>query len=181
MTFIALLRGINVGGQKSIKMTDLVHLFESLGMENVRTYVQSGNVLFEHASATSAQIARRIEKKIEQTYGSDVSVIIRTPVELKKVISRNPFLKKSGVQTDRLYVTFLSEVPNARSVAALDIPKDPQEKFTIAGKEVYLYCPNGYGNSKLNNTTFEKKLNVVATTRNWKTTTMLLELSQEQE
>ena len=181
ITYVALLRGINVSGQKSIRMADLVKLFESLKFRKVRTYVQSGNVVFESGSADASAIAGKIEKKIRQKYGFDVSVIIRTPEELETIISRNPFAREHQKETERLYVTFLAKIPDDRLASDLDMKKDAKEKFTIKGKEIYLYCPNGYGRTKLNNTTFERKLKLIATTRNWKTTTTLLEMAKSRK
>jgi len=178
MKYISLLRGINVSGQKSIKMTDLVNVFESLGFKDVRTYVQSGNVIFEYDSVDTTIITSKIEKKINQIYGFTVNVIIRTKDELEKIISNNHFLKKHKIEIDKLHVTFLSYLPDKQTASDLDIKKEENEQFIIIGKEVYLYCPNGYGETKLNNQIFEKKLKTIATTRNWRTTNKLLELSK---
>ncbi len=177
MTYIALLRGINVVGKKIVRMKDLSHMFESMKFRNVRTYLQSGNVIFESPPTAPQVIAKKIGKKVEEKFGFPVSVILRTPDEMKKLIAANPLLKDKTVQRERLHVTFLSTPPDGKTISALDMKKEPNEKFIIKGREIYLYCPNGYGVSKLNNNTFEKKLNTTATTRNWNTTTKLLELS----
>jgi len=160
-------------------MVDLAKLFESLRFKNVRTYVQSGNVVFHSDPADASTIAEKIEKKIRQAYGFEVNVIIRTSDELEKIISRNPLAKEK--ETDRLHVTFLAEVPDERLASGLDIKKEKNEKFIITGREIYLYCPNGYGRTKLNNTTFEKKLKIIATTRNWNTTNKLLEIAKSEK
>jgi len=173
-----LLRGINVSGHKSIKMTDLVKLFQSLNFRNVRTYIQSGNVIFESDLVDASAIANKIEKKIKQTYGFEVNIIIRTSDELEKIVSRNPFVKEHNIEIDKLHVTFLADIPDERSVSDLDIKKDKNEKFIVKGKEIYLYCPNGYGKTKLTNATFERKLKAIATTRNWNTTNKLVEISK---
>ena len=179
MIYLALLRGINVGRNKRIKMVDLVDTFESLGFKNVRTYIQSGNVIFESDSTDAANIATCIERKIKQTFSFSVKVIIRSEHELENVIKSNPFVGDSDVELDKLYVIFLSDVPELKSTLNLDIDKAENEKFEIRGGEVYLYCPNGYARTKLKNDPFEKKLNTAATTRNWKTTNKLLELSKQ--
>ena len=181
MTYIALLRGINVGGQKSMKMADIVKLFESLSFRNVRTYVQSGNLIFESDLFDASTVAKRIQQKIQQTYGYAVNIIIRTPEELKKVVSNNQFVREHKTALDKLYVTFLADLADERSLSDLEIKKDRNEKFIVKGKEIYLYCPNGYAKTKLNNATFEKKLKTIATTRNWKTTNKLLELSESKK
>lgn len=177
MKYIALLRGINVGSHKRIKMDDLIKALESMGFKNVKTYLQSGNVIFENDS-DNADIAENIEMKISQTFGFSVNVIVRTGDELENIIKGNPFVKDENIQLDKLHVTFLSDMPNPETISNLDIKKDENEKFEVAGKEIYLYCPNGYARTKLTNDVFEKKLNIVATTRNWKTTNKLMELSK---
>ncbi|MGB9978646.1 DUF1697 domain-containing protein [Methanobacterium sp.] len=177
MKYIALLRGINIGRSKRIKMAYLVKAFESLGFKNVKTYVQSGNVIFEHESNDTSKIAESIERKISQTFSFSVNAVIRTKDELEDIVKGNPFIKESDIELDKLHVTFLSDTPDSKAALDLDIVKAENEKFEINGREVYLYCPNGYARTKLKNDMFEKKLNVVATTRNWKTTNKLLELS----
>ena len=177
MKYIALLRGINVGRNKRIKMADLIKVFESLGFKNVKTYVQSGNVIFEHDSNDAAEIAGRIERKISQTFSFSVNVIIRTKDEVENVVKGNPFIGRAGIELDKLHVIFLADMPDPKDVLNLDINKDENEEFEVIGREVYLYCPDGYARTKLKNDIFEKKLNTEATTRNWKTTSKLLELS----
>jgi uncharacterized protein (DUF1697 family) len=176
MNYIALLRGINVSGQKSIKMADLIKLFESLGFRNVRTYVQSGNVLFESDSVNMDEMVKKIENKINEVFGFMVVVIIRSSEELKKIITGNPLIREPGIDVEKLHVTFLRELPDKKVLSTADIKKEENEKFAISGREVYIYCPNGYGRTNLNNATFEKKLKTIATTRNWKTTNKLYEL-----
>ena len=177
MKYIALLRGINIGRNKRIKMADLVKTLESLGFKNVKTYLQSGNVIFEHDSGDIAEITENIERKISETFSFSVDVIIRTKDELENIVKGNSFIKDTDIELDKLHVTFLSDIPNQKAVLNLDINKAENEKFEIIGREVSLYCPNGYARTKLKNDMFEKRLNVVATTRNWKTTNKLLELS----
>ncbi len=177
MKYIALLRGINIGRNKRIKMADLVKTLESLGFKNVKTYLQSGNVIFEHDSSDIAEIAESIERKISETFSFSVDVIIRTNDELERVVKGNPFIKELDIELDKLYVTFLSDIPDPKAVLNMDIDKAENEKFEIIGREVYLYCPNGYARTKLKNDAFERKLNTTATTRNWKTTNKLMELS----
>jgi uncharacterized protein (DUF1697 family) len=179
MKYIALLKGINVGRHKRIKMADLKHAIKSIGFKNIKTYLQSGNVIFEHDSTDSAKVAEDIEEKIDQTFEFSVNVIIRTEDELESIIKVNPFIKEVNIELDKLHVTFLSDIPDPETIMDLDIKKDENEKFEVIGREVYLYCPNGYGNTRLKNDVFEKKLNTTATTRNWKTTNKLLEMSRK--
>ena len=174
--FVAMLRGVNVGARNKIKMADLEALFVGLGHTAVVTYIQSGNVVFKSPSKSSAAVAGGIEERISRDLGLDVRVLVRTQEEMAKVVRSNPFLK-SGAEVARLHVTFLAAKPGAdlvRAVSAFDAGVD---EFGVAGREVYLHCPNGYGNTKINNGFFEKRLHAVATTRNWNSVTKLLDLA----
>jgi uncharacterized protein (DUF1697 family) len=175
--YIAMLRGINVSGQKVIKMEHLRLAFEALGFHGVKTYVQSGNVIFESAKASSTVLSKSIGEQILHDFGFAVSVILKTPNELKRVVGANPFLKKRAIDQSNLYVTFLSRPPATTALRNLGALKAEPDQFCITGREIYLYCPNGYGRTKLSNNVFERMLSVEATTRNWKTVKMLLEMS----
>jgi uncharacterized protein (DUF1697 family) len=175
MRYIALLRGINVGGQKKIKMVDLKNMFETLGFKNVKTYIQSGNIVFDYDCTNTTKLGNYIEKKISETFGFFVKAIIRTDEEFRNLVNNNPFVKEPNVELDKLYVTFMLDIPEPSTVIFLDVKKEENEKFLIISREVYLYCPNGYGRTKLNNAMFEKKLKNVATTRNWKTINNIVE------
>lgn len=175
MKYIALLRGINVGGKKRIKMADLVEALEPLSLKNIKTYLQSGNVIFEYNSIDSDEIAQDIKDKIIDKFGISVNVIIRTEEELESIINGNPFVKNPNIEIDKLHITFLQKLPDS---TVLDLKKSENEKFEVIGREIYLYLPNGYGRTKLTNNIFEKKLNTIATTRNWKTISKLRELSK---
>jgi uncharacterized protein (DUF1697 family) len=176
--YISILRGINVSGQKKIKMADLKSLYELLGFQNVVTYIQSGNVIFHTSGKNRDDLKVTIEKAIEEKYKFHVPVELRTNHEIENIISNCPFgsvnLAEDGT---KVLVTFLSSEP--QEMMASDIQKHvvAPEKLVVQGKEVYLYCPNGYGKSKLSNTFLEKKLNVEATTRNWRSVYKLHELS----
>ncbi len=175
-TYIALLRGINVSGHKKIKMPDLKAMFEALGFTNVRTYIQSGNVVFE--SNSSEGLEGKISAKIQEQFGFDVSVICRTAAEMEQVVARNPYAELVGFETEKLYVTFLQETPSGEKLEALKTFTFEPEMYTVSGQEIYVYCFNGYGNTKLENAFFEKKLKVPASTRNWRTINKLIEMSQ---
>ena len=175
-----MLRGINVSGHKTIKMTELKNMFEALEYRNVKTYVQSGNVIFDCGATDTIKLASQIEEKISFTFGFSVKTIIRTENELEGIINNNPFVKEPNIEFDKLHVTLLVDIIEASTVLLFNVKKEENEKFLISTKEVYLYCPNGYGKTKLNNNMFEKKLKTVATTRNWKTINKLLELSRSQ-
>jgi uncharacterized protein (DUF1697 family) len=178
MRYIALLRGINVGGQRIIKMVDLKDTFEASGFDNVKTYIQSGNVIFDYKPIDTKELANQIQKKISQTFGFSVKAIVRTEDKFERIINNNPFINEPNINIDKLHVTFLLDIPRLSQVSVSDIKKEETEKFLIVSQEIYLYLPNGYGNSKLNNTMFERKFNTTATTRNWKTINKLLELSK---
>lgn len=178
-TFISLLRGINVSGQKKIKMVDLIDLYHSLKFTDVKTYVQSGNVIFRSSLSDKGKISDVIEKGIAKKFGYDVKVLVKTNKEIKDIISKNPFLKKSNPELIYLYVTFLYDSPEKNVLDKLKGYTNPVDDFQIIGNTVYLYCPGGYGNTKLSNNFFEKTLKITATTRNWKTINMLKDISDE--
>jgi len=176
--YIAMLRGINVSGQKLIKMERLRLAFEELGFGQVETYIQSGNVIFKTAKVSAASLAKKIEGKILSGFGFSVPVIVRTPAELGEVLKRNPFLKEAGIDECRLHVTFLSEAAPKTAEKILRPLAVNSERFWICGREIYLHFPDGYGVTKLSNSAIEKKLSVAATTRNWKTVNALLTMTQ---
>ncbi|MGZ4904829.1 MAG: DUF1697 domain-containing protein [Halobacteriota archaeon] len=177
MRCIALLRGINVSGRRTVHMADLKRAVEEMGFGNVSTYLQSGNVIFNCRHAQTAKLAMHIQEKLSETFGFTINVIIRTQEEIEKIIETNPLVDSADVARDKLYVTFLADEPDKTAASKLDLTPGTDEKFAIVGSEVYLYCPNGYARTKLNNAAFEKKLRTVATTRNWKTINKLLSVS----
>jgi len=179
--FIVLLRGINVSGKKKIKMSDLKLLFKELSFTNVKTYIQSGNVIFSRKSTNKKTIRKNIEDKIENTFTYDVQVIIKTPSEFDSAIRNNPFLKSKKNDTDRIYFTFLSEIPSTSNITKLREADYSPEEYIIDGNIIYIFCPNGYGQTKLNNNFIEKKLNVYEKTRNFNTVKMLLALPQQHQ
>ncbi|MDF2436916.1 MAG: hypothetical protein K0Q95_1292 [Bacteroidota bacterium] len=175
---LAMLRGVNVGGKK-VPMAELRELYSEMKLENVRTYIQSGNVIFESKEDNPEKLAAQQEKKIKATFGFDVPVVIRNKKELGSVIKGNPFLNEKNIAEERLYVTFLKEMPSKELLEKITVPSGTSDRFEIIGKEIYLYCPGGYGETKLNNNFFEKKLKVDATTRNWRSTNELFKMMQE--
>lgn len=177
--YITMLRGINVTGHNKVKMDELKGLFESLGLENVRTYIQSGNVVFDGAKATAKKISRDIEKQISQELGLSVSVVTKTKAELGKIIKSNPFIQNEKVDLSKLHVTFLSGKPSKAAFEKAGEVNSGADEFAAIGKEVYVHCPHGYGRAKLSNNYFEKILDVAATTRNWKTVNKLFEMAEE--
>jgi uncharacterized protein (DUF1697 family) len=177
-TFISILRGINVSGQKKILMNDLKSLYESF-FKDVNTYIQSGNVAFKSSETNDLKIAKKIEAAIFKKYNFHVPVIVRSACEMKKIVSSNPFLKDKNIDVKKLHVTFLSETPSEENVKSIENVDFSQDQFIISGKEIYLHIPESYGKTKLSNQFFEKKLKVTATTRNWNTVVKLMEMSSQ--
>ena len=176
-TWVALLRGINVSGHKAIPMVRLRKTFEGTGFEGVKSYVQSGNVIFETPASALDKLARKIEEGIRRDFGLSVTVILRTAGELKKIVKGNPFLTEKGIDPTKLHITFLAKPPSKTALKNLETLPTSPDRFRLIDRQVYLYCPEGYGKSKLSNSAFEKTLLVDATTRNWRTTTTLCEMA----
>jgi uncharacterized protein (DUF1697 family) len=177
--YIALLRGINVAGKKIVKMEDLRASFEVLGFGRVRTYVQSGNVIFEAKRTSSDDLTEIITTKISRDFGFPIPVVLRTSDEIGKIAGDNPFLNERGLDHSKLHVTFLSALPARDAKERIDGLNARPDQFCVRGREIYLYCPNGYGRSKLSNNALEKALSTGATTRNWKTVSTLSRISSE--
>ena len=174
--YIAMLRGVNVSGHNTIKMDVLRGLCQGLGFRNVETYVQSGNIVFQTATENPAALSKRIGETILESFGFDTAVIIRRSEEMRNVIAKNPFLKEKSIDSSKLHVTFLSETAQKGSMKELETLATGLDRFYPASYEIYLYCPSGYGRTKLSNNAIEKALSVKATTRNWKTTNTLFEM-----
>ena len=172
-----MLRGINVSGQKLIKMEDLRLTFETMGFKNVSTYIQSGNIIFKSEESNSGDIEILIKKAILNEYGYQVPVLVKQKKELVEVLENNPLIKSGKEDHSKLHVTFLSETPPDEDLNKIKGVDYGSGEFYISGTTVYLYCPDGYGRTKLSNNFFENKLKVTATTRNWKTVNKLVELS----
>lgn len=176
-TYIAMLRGINVGRGKMVKMERLRASFAAVGFGEVRTYAQSGNVVFQSERKSPAELTGTIEAKIQQDFGFTVPVLIKTSKELGQIVRDNPLLRVKGIDVSKLHVTFLSDAPPKTAARVLEDLATTRERFRILNREIYLYCPDGYGISKLTNNTIEKKFSLVATTRNWRTVNALLEMA----
>jgi uncharacterized protein (DUF1697 family) len=174
-TYISLLRAINLGQHNRIKMSELEATLRGLGFDDVKTYLQSGNVVF-HARQSPAKLCQTIEAKIHSEFGLSVSVMSRTREEIGEIIQNNPFLKEDGVDPSHLHVTFLASVPAA--LEKLDRLGAEPDRFRFRGCEVYLHCCHGYGRTKLSNQAIEKALAVRATTRNWKTVNQVYQMAE---
>lgn len=176
--FISILRGINVGGKKKILMSDLKKLYEGLGLSNVKTFIQSGNVIFDYVGKKDENyLCQKIADAILSKFNFNVPVIIRTFDEMEKIIAVNPFLEEQNADISKLHVTFLSEKPMKPNTEILKSNDYLPDKFSISGKEIYILCASRYSECKLSNNILENKLKVTATTRNWKTVNKIFELA----
>ena len=180
-TFISLLRAINVSGQNPIRMPELKTLYEKLGYQNVTTYLQSGNVVFDALEQDDRQIARSLEAAIASTFGMNVPVLIRSTPDLENILASNPFASRANLDPARLVVVFLSAAPDELALSRLQPPPDIPDEFVLSEREIYLHCPNGLGRSKLTNSFFERKLGLVATSRNWNTVPALHAMAAQRE
>jgi uncharacterized protein (DUF1697 family) len=177
-TFVSLFRGINVGGHHKIKMNELKNLYETLGLKDVRTYIQSGNVVFTSDDADVTHLQQQLKESIAQTFGFSVEIIARTSDELQDIIAKNPFQGQQNKESQWVIVLFLATIPdNTAQENLLKTYVGPEEIF-FSGKEVFLYYTDGIGRSKLSNSFLEKKLKVVGTARNWNTVLQLQEMAQ---
>lgn len=176
-TYIALLRGINVSGQKKIKMAELREHLAELSYQHIQTYIQSGNILFEREETSTATIEEEIQEKIEEKYGFDVPTMVKTKEDFEHVVSHHPFIRQRNEDPKYVHVTFLAEEPDPEHVTVLRAGEYASEEYELDGNYFYLFAPDGYGRAKLNNNFIERKLKVRATTRNWKTVNKLLEMA----
>ncbi len=170
--YLALLRGINVGGKNKLPMTDLIAMFAAAGCRDVRSYIQSGNVIFRADPEVVASLPGVITASIAEQCGYQVPVVLRTMEQLGDAIRHNPFIAQ-GVDEETLHVLFLADRPGAARVDGLDPDRSPPDAFVVFGQEVYLCLPNGAGRTKLTNAYFDAKLATISTGRNWRTVTTL--------
>jgi uncharacterized protein (DUF1697 family) len=177
--YIALLRGINVGGNKLIKMEKLRQSFEALRFEQVKTFIQSGNVIFKTPNTSTAILSKRIADRLLSDFGFPVSVMTRTAAELSATVAGNPFLKEPAVDPAKLYVMFLSDKPTADAVQRIATLTIAPDRFQCVGREIYLHLPNGAGESKFMKSPLDRMLSAVTTTRNWKTVNAIHQMCQD--
>jgi uncharacterized protein (DUF1697 family) len=175
---IALLRGINIGGNNKVPMKDLATIFTTAKCTDVRTYIQSGNVVFKTSDTAAKRVGPLIVKALADRFGFDIPVVMRTADEMQQATQNNPFFKK-GADIDRLYVAFLADEPTPDQIAALDVKRSPPDEFVVVGREIYLRFPNGAGRTKLTNAYFDSKLKTISTIRNWRTVTTLKEMAEQ--
>lgn len=177
---IAMLRGVNVGPHKRIKMDALCAICRSIKLEEPRTYVQSGNVIFKTKESDLNALREKIQKAIERKAGFSCDVILRTPEEFRRAIAANPFAKQKDIHPSKLLVTFLAAEPAREAHATLkELSAKHPEEIHLIGQELYIYFPNGAGRTKLPWSSVEKLLKVTGTARNWNSVTKMLELVEE--
>jgi len=174
-TYIALLKGINVGGHKKVSMAELRDLLAKSGFQNVQTYIQSGNVIFKSVDQTY-NIEVKISNLISVHFGFDVSVIVKTNPELQLIFDSCPF---ENAKKEKSYFIMLNKVPERNLIEKADKISYDDEVIIIKNNCLYFYCSKGYGQSKFNMNTYERKLNVIGTSRNYNTMVKLLSLSTD--
>ena len=173
-TYISILRGINVGGNRKILMADLKKIYSNLKFKNISTYIQSGNVVFDSPNSNEKSIIEEtLQKAIYNAYGFEVQVIVRTANELIDIFNKNPFLSNDNLVPKKLYLSFLKEEPSKDKLLNISQIDTSPDLYSISGKDIFVYCNSKFSDCKLTNLFFERKLKVTATTRNWNTITKL--------
>jgi uncharacterized protein (DUF1697 family) len=168
-THVALLRGINVGGKNRLPMKDLVAMFDAEGARAVRTYVASGNVVFDATAAAAAKITRGVSARIAADFSLDVPLVLRSATELRQAAAANPFTPEEGMTEERLFVAFLADAPTKKAIASLAPDRSPPDRFIVRGRDVFLHLPNGAARTKITVAWLDARLGTTATVRNWNT------------
>jgi uncharacterized protein (DUF1697 family) len=176
-TYIALFRGINVGGTNVVPMKDLVALLENIGSQNVKTYIQSGNAVFQNKEVNTTLLSNKIRAAIKESHGFEPQVFLLTPEEIERAIESNPFPEAES-EPKTLHVTFLASMPNNPDLGALESIKSDRERFALKDKVFYLHAPDGIGRSKLAANT-ETFLGVAITSRNWRTVCKVMTMAKQ--
>jgi uncharacterized protein (DUF1697 family) len=176
--YIALLRGINVGGKNMVPMADLADAFAKAGCLDVRTYIQSGNVVFAADAATAERVPVLVPERIGRKLGFRPPVVLRTAAEFRRVTEGNPYLSDDA-DLRLLYVMFLAGSPGRRRAAGLDPDRSPGDSFEFRGREIYLRLGTGAAKTRLTNAYFDSTLETVSTSRNWRTVLTLAEMARD--
>jgi uncharacterized protein (DUF1697 family) len=174
---VALLRGINNMGSRRLPMKDLAAIFEAAGCEDVRTYIQSGNVVYRAGKALARRTPDLVQAAIADEFGFDVPIVVRTAADIEIVASGNPFLAQ-GADPKTLHVAFLRDRPDRAKIASLDPDRSPFDSFVVRGREIYLHLPNGVAGSKLTTQYFDSRLDTISTARNWRTVLTLQKMAR---
>jgi uncharacterized protein (DUF1697 family) len=176
-TYIALFRGINVGGKNVLPMKELIALLESLGFQNVKTYIQSGNAVFRSKEEDASGLSNRISAAIEKSHGFAPQVFLLELDELENAIASNPF-PEAEAEPKTLHMNFLASTPKNPDLKALESIKGDHERFVVKGNVLYLYAPDGLGRSKLA-ASAEKMLGVAMTGRNWRSVRKIMAMAKQ--
>jgi uncharacterized protein (DUF1697 family) len=176
--WVVFLRGVNVGGSGALPMKDLVALMEGLGCKNVRTYIQSGNALFDGTKADATRVAKQLGAVSLKKRAFEPRLLVLSATELEAAAAANPYPQAAIATPQFLHLFFLTEKPDAPDLEALYAVKASHEEFTLAGKHLYLHTPKGFGTSKLAAKAVQR-LGVNATARNWRTVTRMLTMARE--
>ncbi|MEZ4795575.1 MAG: DUF1697 domain-containing protein [Flavobacteriaceae bacterium] len=175
-TYIALLRGINVGGHKKVPMAELRELLTNSGFKNVQTYIQSGNVVFQFQEANTIELENKIAETIQNHFGFEVLVLVKTRPEINCIFNDCPFAEE---KKSKSYFMLLHDLPDKELITEASTKTYDGEEYQIIKDCIYYYCEKGYGQAKFNMNFFEKKLNTFATSRNYNTMVKLLSLSKD--
>lgn len=171
-TYVGLLRAVNLGSHQQVSMAALREAMTTAGFDDVRTYVQSGNMVFTSSKRSAASVRTDVERVLAEDLGVPTPVIVRTAGELAAVIEKHPFGRMTDEPT-KYYVTFLDTAPTKKALSALAVPKGETGRYWVQGREIYQWMPTGRGQTKLTGSFFEKGLGVIGTGRNWRTVTTL--------
>lgn len=176
--YIALLRGINIGGHKIIPMAQLKELFVELGFSNVSTYIQSGNVVFKAKKQSLEKIKTLIERGIENTFGFSSTLFVFEAETISRVLTENPFRDRKLNEGEKVYFTLLSDEPGTTEIAKLKTFPNDADEFEIIGKTLYVLCKKGYSQTLFTTNFVEKNLKVHGTSRNLETITKLVKMTE---
>ncbi len=181
-SYICFLRGVNITGHNKIRMADLTGMFKESGFNDAETYIQSGNVVFTvDGGIAGIELVPGIESAIRLKFGFEIAAMIRTPDEIRKIITVNPFLKETNFDPSKSAVIFLYEKPVKEQLEKVRSINYPPDKFEIIGKEIFIYCPNGFGRTKLYTNFFENKMKIAGTARNWNTINTILGMAERKQ
>src|SRR5215204_5844732 len=176
-TYVALFRGINVGGTNVLPMKDLASLLENIGSQNVKTYIQSGNAVFQSEEENASLLSNKIRAAIKKSYGFEPQLLLLTPKEIERAVESNPFPEAES-EPKTLHAYFLASMPENPDLGALDNIKSDRERFALKDRVFYLHAPDGIGRSKLAANT-EKLLGVAITGRNWRTVCKVVTMAKQ--
>jgi uncharacterized protein (DUF1697 family) len=177
--YIALLRGINIGPHKRMKMEKLVASCAACGWANAKTYIQSGNVVLKAPKISSDALAKKLEAQILADFGFSSDVIVRSREELQKIVTGNPLLKLRSINPEKLHIVFLPAMPEAEAVKKLESLTLAPDLVRVAGREIYFYFPNGVSGSSVWKHPLDKVIKIPGTMRNWNTVNKLCEMAEE--